>query len=89
MNLLRKRASSTGSCRLRCASAWKRADCNARSGPVSVKALEQILARSTVPILRVLEDKPSELALALVPSVVRTMLVTFLEDAVPGSSGVR
>jgi hypothetical protein len=46
-----------------------------------VEALEQILSRSTVPILCMLEDKPPELALALVPSIVRTMLTVLLEEA--------
>jgi hypothetical protein len=50
---------------------------------VNVEALEQILSRSAVPIFRVLEDKPPELALALVPSVVRTMLAPLLEEARP------
>jgi hypothetical protein len=40
---------------------------------VSVEALDQILSRSTVRILSVPEDKPPESALALVPSVVRTI----------------
>lgn len=60
-----------------------------QAGPVTVEALEQILARSTVPILRVLEDKPPELALLLVPSVVRTMLAAFLAVERAGSDGLR
>jgi hypothetical protein len=43
-------------------------------GPVTVEALEAILSRSMVPILRQMEDKPPELVMALLPSLVRTML---------------
>jgi hypothetical protein len=45
------------------------------AGPVTVEALETILARSTVPILRQLEHRPPE----LVPSLIRTMLAAFVE----------
>ena len=44
-----------------------------------MEALEAILARSTVPILSQMEGKPPELAMALLPSLVRTMLAAFVE----------
>jgi hypothetical protein len=44
-----------------------------------VEALEAILSRSMVPILRQVEDKPPELVMALLPSLVRTMLAAFVE----------
>jgi hypothetical protein len=50
-----------------------------KDGPVTVEALEAILARSMVPILRQIEDKPPELVMALLPSLVRTMLAEFVE----------
>ena len=51
----------------------------AKDGPVTVEALEAILSRSMVPILRQLEEKPPELVMALLPSLVRTMLAVFVE----------
>jgi hypothetical protein len=48
-------------------------------GPVTVEALEAILSRSMVPILRQMEDKHPELVVALLPSLVRTMLTAFVE----------
>ena len=47
--------------------------------PVTVEALEAILSRSMLPILRQMEDKPPELMMALLPSLVRTMLAAFVE----------
>ena len=44
-----------------------------------MEALEAILSRSMVPILRQLQDKPPELVMALLPSLVRTMLGAFVE----------
>jgi hypothetical protein len=44
-----------------------------------VEALEAILSRSMVPIFRQVEDKPPELVMALLPSLVRTMLAAFVE----------
>jgi hypothetical protein len=41
--------------------------------------VEAILSRSMVPILRQMEDKPPELVMALLPSLVRTMLAAFVE----------
>ena len=48
-------------------------------GPVTVGALETILTRSTVPILRQIEERQPELMVALLPSLVRTMLAAFVE----------
>jgi hypothetical protein len=45
-----------------------------KDGPVTVEALKAILSRSMAPILRQMEDKPPELVMALLPSLVRTML---------------
>jgi len=50
-----------------------------KDGPVTVEALEAILSRSMVPTLRQVEDKPPELVMALLPSLVRTMLGAFVE----------
>ena len=44
-----------------------------------MEALEAILSRSMVPILRQVEDKQLELVMALLPSLVRTMLAAFVE----------
>jgi hypothetical protein len=45
-----------------------------------VEALGAALSRSMVPILRQVEDKPPpELVMALLPSLVRTMLAAFVE----------
>ena len=49
------------------------------AGPVTVEALETILARATVPILGQMEHRPPELVVALLPSLVRTMLAAFVE----------
>ena len=43
-----------------CLETWQ---LQSKAGPVTVEALETILSRSMVPILRQLEDKPPELAL--------------------------
>ena len=50
-----------------------------KAGPVTVEALEAILSRSMVPILRQVDDKTPELVMALLPSLVRTMLGAFVE----------
>jgi hypothetical protein len=50
-----------------------------QAGPVSVEALETILARAALPILRQMEERPPELVIALLPSLVRTMLAAFVE----------
>ena len=51
----------------------------AQVGPVTVEALETILARATVPILRQVEGRQPELVVALLPSLIRTMLTAFVE----------
>jgi hypothetical protein len=51
----------------------------AQAGPVSVEALETILARATVPILRQVEALHPELVVTLLPNLVRTMLAAFVE----------
>ncbi len=51
----------------------------AQAGSVTVEALETIVARATVPILRQVEDRPPELVVALLPSLIRTMLTAFVE----------
>ncbi len=51
----------------------------AQAGTVTVEALETILARATVPILHQVEERKPELVVALLPSVVRTMLSAFAE----------
>ena len=50
-----------------------------KAGPVTVEALEAILSRSMVPILSQMEEKPPELVMALLPSLVRAMLAAFVE----------
>ena len=59
-----------------CLETWR---LQAKAGPVTVEALETIVARATVPILRQLEERPPELVVALLPSLVRTMLAAFVE----------
>ena len=44
-----------------------------------MEALEAIMSRSMIPILRQVEDKPPELMMALLPNLVRTMLAAFVE----------
>ena len=51
----------------------------AQAGSVTVEALETILARATVPILRQVEERPPELVVALLPSLIRTMLTAFVK----------
>lgn len=51
----------------------------AHAGPVTAEALEGILARSSVLILRRLEGQPPELVVALLPTLIRTMLAAFVE----------
>jgi hypothetical protein len=59
-----------------CLETWQ---LQAKAGPVTVEALETILARATVPILSQMEGKPPVLMIALLPSLVRTMLAAFVE----------
>ena len=45
-----------------------------------MEALETILARATVPILRQVEERQPELVIALRPSLIRTTLAAFVEE---------
>jgi hypothetical protein len=58
------------------------------TGPVSDKALEEILFRATHPIVQSLAPYPVEQRAALLPSVVRLMLASFPED-VAGADGTK
>ena len=64
-----------------CRETWQ---LQSKAGPVTVEALETILARVTVPILRQVEERQPELAMALLPSLVRTMLAAFVEVMADG-----
>ena len=59
-----------------CAETWI---LQAQAGPVTVEALEGILARSTVLLLRRLEGRPPDMVAALLPILIRTMLAAFVE----------
>ncbi len=60
-----------------CLETW---ELQAKGGAVTVEALETILARATVPILRQAEERPPELVVGtLLPSLIRTMLSAFVE----------
>jgi hypothetical protein len=61
-----------------CCETWR---LQTQAGPATVEALEAIVARAAVPILRQLEERPPELVVTLLPSLVRTML------GVPGTDG--
>jgi hypothetical protein len=52
----------------------------AQAGPVIDKALEEILFRAAHGILQGLAPYPGPQRVALLPSVVRMLLATFLED---------
>ena len=59
-----------------CLETWQ---LQSQNGPVTVEALEAILSRSMVPILSQVEGRQPELVMALLPSLVRTMLAAFVE----------
>ncbi len=59
-----------------CLETWR---LQARSGPVTAKAREAILARATVLVLRRFDGHPPEVVVALLPSLVRSMLAAFVE----------
>lgn len=63
----------------------------AQAGSVTVEALETILARATAPILRQVEQRPSELVVALLPNLIRTMLTAFCgsDGEATGGEGVK
>jgi hypothetical protein len=52
----------------------------AQVGRVSDQALEGILFRAAHPIVNILTPYPADQRVALLPSVVRFMLATFLEE---------
>ena len=52
----------------------------AQTGPVTVQALEGILARSSVLLLRRLEGMPPQQIVELLPILIRTMLAAFVES---------
>jgi hypothetical protein len=52
----------------------------ASAGPVTDKALEEILFRAAHGVVQSLAPYPREQRVALLPSVVRMLLATFLED---------
>ena len=51
----------------------------ARSGPVTQKIHNTILARGTVLIMTRLDGHPPDLVVTLLPGLVRTMLAAFVE----------
>ncbi len=58
----------------------------AKVGPVTDKALEEILFRAAHGVVQSLEPYPGEQRVALLPSVARMLLATFLEH-VTGPDG--
>jgi len=58
----------------------------AQAGPVTDQALEEIVFRAAHPVVDSLAPYPAEQRAALLPSVVRVMLASFLE-AVAGADG--
>jgi hypothetical protein len=58
----------------------------AQAGPVTDKAIEEILFRAAHSVLQSLAPYPGPQRVAMLPSVVRTLLATFLE-AVAGAAG--
>ena len=59
-----------------CLQTWK---LQARSGPVTPKAMETILARATVLLMSRLEGQPPHLVVTLLPGLLRDMLAAFVE----------
>jgi hypothetical protein len=58
----------------------------AQAGPLSDQALEGIVFRAAHPVVHSLAPYPTEQRAALLPSVVRVLLATFLEN-VAGEDG--
>jgi len=54
-----------------CLETWR---LQSKVGPVTVGALETMLARAALPILNQFEERQPELVAALLPSVIRTVL---------------
>jgi hypothetical protein len=52
----------------------------AQSGPVTDKALEEIVFRAAHGVMESLAPYPREQRVAMLPSVVRTLLTTFIEE---------
>jgi hypothetical protein len=52
----------------------------AQAGPVTEQALEGIIFRAAHPVVDRVAPRPAEQRAALLPSVVRLMLASFLED---------
>jgi len=52
----------------------------ASPGPVTDKALEEIIFRAAHGVVQSLAPYPGEQRIALLPSVVRMLLVTFIEE---------
>ena len=67
-----------------CVQTWQ---LQARSGSVSAKAREAILSRATVLVLRRFDGHPPEVVVALLPSLVRSMLAVFVDLMAKKGSG--
>ena len=55
----------------------------ASAGPVTDKALEEIVFRAEHGVVQTLAPYPGSQRVAMLPSVVRMLLVTFLENVAP------
>ena len=58
----------------------------AQAGPVTDKALEEIIFRAAHGVVESLVPYPAELRVAMLPSVVRMLLTTFLEEVAGANS---
>ena len=61
----------------------------ASAGPVTDKALEEIIFRAEHGVLQSLAPYPRAQRIALLPSVVRMLLVTFIEETVSRQNGAQ
>jgi hypothetical protein len=59
---------------------WNRTRKAHRAGPVGDKALEEIIFRASHGVLQSLAPYPGPQRVAMLPSVVRMLLATFLEE---------
>ncbi len=59
----------------------------AKAGPVTEQALEEVIFRGAQPVVHTLAPYPAEQRAALLPNVVRLMLAAFLEDLAGGPKG--
>jgi hypothetical protein len=91
MSEARRPANGTELFAPRCVSAVRRGCFRHRPGRSPWDALETILARATVPILRQAEQRPPELVVALLPRLIRTMLTAFCgsDGEATGGEGVK